>query len=525
MASSARIDELRKKFEENPRRYFAPLANEYRKAGQVDQAIAICREYLPQQPGHMSGHIVYGQALYEARQFEEAKGVFETALSLDPENLIALRHLGDIALLIGDSDAARTWYRRVLEADPRNEEIQAQLLTLEQASTTPASAPTADATSASSAPTVVVDARQAADSSGSPRPSEEVRRQPWARKTPVPMHAPTTGQLTPASKTLEAVPRPAGHVDAHPASSLPTPESVPAIELQLPVAGSAANTPASVLIETAAVAGLETTSLTGSAPVAPPSLPAPSEAAKGGAVPPRLSLRDVPVAESTPLPPESGPFVTETMAELYLQQGHQEEALRVYRALLEQRPGDAALEGRIAALEGDVAKTEPMPSGSPTPAGMPSVSAGPTIREVLELIAQRRPGFRAAPLRGRGNGGAPPPAQRTGSVPGARDALSNLFSAARVASADEGAALVLALAFTEVNNGTPARAPLEGAPAHRASNELSLDTVFGGGQGPSGGSVSYDQFFAQRPSGAPATGGQHDDVAQFTKWLEGLKRR
>ena len=41
MASSPRIDELRKKFEENPRRYFAPLANEYRKAGDVEQAIAI----------------------------------------------------------------------------------------------------------------------------------------------------------------------------------------------------------------------------------------------------------------------------------------------------------------------------------------------------------------------------------------------------------------------------------------------------------------------------------------------------
>src|SRR6266550_1484841 len=134
MASSPRIDELRQKFEENPRRYFAPLANEYRKAGEIDQAIAICREYLPQQPGHMSGHIVYGQALYEARQFEEAKTVFETALALDPENLIALRHLGDIALIIGDSDGARAWYRRVLDADPRNEEIQAQLATLDQAS-------------------------------------------------------------------------------------------------------------------------------------------------------------------------------------------------------------------------------------------------------------------------------------------------------------------------------------------------------------------------------------------------------
>jgi tetratricopeptide (TPR) repeat protein len=130
MASSARIDELRKKFDENPRRYFAPLANEYRKSGDPEQAIFICQEYLPQQPGHMSGHIVYGQALFELSRFDESRAVFETALTLDPENLIALRHLGDIARHAGDSRGARVWYQRVLEADPRNEEIAHLMLTL-----------------------------------------------------------------------------------------------------------------------------------------------------------------------------------------------------------------------------------------------------------------------------------------------------------------------------------------------------------------------------------------------------------
>ena len=125
MASPARIDELKKKFDENPRRYFAPLANEFRKAGDIEQAIMICEEFLPQQPGHMSGHIVYGQALYEARRLDESRTVFETALGLDPENLIALRHLGDIARGRATSAAARSWYQRVLDADPRNEEIQA----------------------------------------------------------------------------------------------------------------------------------------------------------------------------------------------------------------------------------------------------------------------------------------------------------------------------------------------------------------------------------------------------------------
>jgi tetratricopeptide (TPR) repeat protein len=146
MATSARIDELRKKFDENPRRYFAPLANEYRKAGDPEQAVFICEEYLPQQPGHMSGHIVYGQALFDLGRYDESRTVFETALSLDPENLIALRHLGDIARQAGDAHSARAWYQRVLEADPRNEEIGQLMMSL---LATPVGTPAVD----SSAPT------------------------------------------------------------------------------------------------------------------------------------------------------------------------------------------------------------------------------------------------------------------------------------------------------------------------------------------------------------------------------------
>lgn len=130
MTTAARIDELRNKFEENPRRFFAPLANELRKAGELSQAIALCREHLPKQPGHMSGYIVFGQALYESGELSEARGVFEKALALDPENLIALRHLGDIARRQGEPLLARRWYERVLEADPRNDDIAAHLAML-----------------------------------------------------------------------------------------------------------------------------------------------------------------------------------------------------------------------------------------------------------------------------------------------------------------------------------------------------------------------------------------------------------
>src|ERR1700694_310944 len=115
-----RLRELQEKFDENPRRYFAPLANEYRKGGQPKRAIELCRAHLAQMPGHMSGQIVYGQSLYEAGEFDESKEVFARALALDPENLIALRSMGDMSLQAGDTVAARSWYTRLLDADPKD---------------------------------------------------------------------------------------------------------------------------------------------------------------------------------------------------------------------------------------------------------------------------------------------------------------------------------------------------------------------------------------------------------------------
>src|SRR5438045_816435 len=129
-----RLRELQTKFDENPRRYFAPLANEYRKGGQPKRAIEICRAQLEQMPGHMSGQIVYGQALYEAGEFEEARQVCDRALALDPENLIALRSMGDMSLQAGNTAEARNWYSRLLDADPKDTAVIALVAEIDAAS-------------------------------------------------------------------------------------------------------------------------------------------------------------------------------------------------------------------------------------------------------------------------------------------------------------------------------------------------------------------------------------------------------
>ena len=111
MSASARLNELKKRYNENPRRFFAPLANEFRKTGDLQMAIGICERHLAEQPSNMNGHVVYGQALFEAGRLEDAGATFANAVALDPENLIALRHLGDIARMHGDLAGARDWFR------------------------------------------------------------------------------------------------------------------------------------------------------------------------------------------------------------------------------------------------------------------------------------------------------------------------------------------------------------------------------------------------------------------------------
>ena len=182
---NARLEELRSKFQENPRRYFAPFANELRKAGDTAQAISVCRAHLVGQPGHVSGHIVLGQALYEAGEAIEARDIFTAALELDPENLIALRTLGEIAQVNGEFGAARQWYERLLDADPRNNEVAQFLKDL------PPDAPSAP----EAASAVDIDEAEGADRLPfNARPEAEAAPPPYVPAAPAPtFHTSFTG--------------------------------------------------------------------------------------------------------------------------------------------------------------------------------------------------------------------------------------------------------------------------------------------------------------------------------------------
>jgi tetratricopeptide (TPR) repeat protein len=98
--------------------YWAAWAAQHVTAGEYADAIQLCKERLAVEPQLLSARIAYGVALARAGQAESAKEQFFYVLSTDPDNLVALKHLGDIAFAEGDEFSAMAKYERILEIDP-----------------------------------------------------------------------------------------------------------------------------------------------------------------------------------------------------------------------------------------------------------------------------------------------------------------------------------------------------------------------------------------------------------------------
>jgi tetratricopeptide (TPR) repeat protein len=103
-AESARIEELRRRVASDPASVaFAVLAEEYRRAGRYDDAIATCRTGLGRHPSYVSARVTLGRALVETGNYEDARLEFEHVLRLAPENLAAIRALAALHERFDDS--------------------------------------------------------------------------------------------------------------------------------------------------------------------------------------------------------------------------------------------------------------------------------------------------------------------------------------------------------------------------------------------------------------------------------------
>ena len=152
MAYQPELDKLQRQYGDDPARYFAQLAEAYRRGGRLDEALAMLREHLAGRPNYVSGLVVLGRCLLDQHNDAEARETFERVIVVDREHIIALKALGEIGERMGDAASARQWYQRLLEIDPMNDEAEAALGRIPLVAAAPPAPPPAAEAPAAEAP-------------------------------------------------------------------------------------------------------------------------------------------------------------------------------------------------------------------------------------------------------------------------------------------------------------------------------------------------------------------------------------
>jgi len=498
VAYTSEIDKLEARFRDNPKgRNFAPLADAYRKAGLIDNAIDLCQNGLKLHPDYVSAYIVYARCLVDKKDDAAALGVFTQVLGLDGENIIALRGLAELAERNGKYAEEVQWLARLLNADPMNGDAAEALA---RAKSKAAAAPQA-ATTPMEKPDFAVEHEEPAATTLSAAPSGEVENFENPISFNPNAHAAAKAEGLEVQEDVELNPQQIEQVeveglartqfegsgmfkldgpDLDPSRIGPDlDEALPQVDLPLIMPDDEMLAP----------------------PPQPQPPPAPAPPPPAARVPAAVALSDDDGAADTATLSQAEPVLTETMAELYLKQGHQHDALRVYQALLAQRPHDAKLKSKIKQLS----------TGGKRRSG---VSAQAFLKGIWS-----------------GRGAAPP------ETPVEQSTLAAAFDGA---------------------------GPPPGEPSRPAQDHISLDSVFGDDParrtsaqqaeasaaapdsgGSKTGGFSFDEFFAGGKAGAPGTGPEatspktpggsrssgrtqrppedESEADQFQQWLKKLK--
>jgi tetratricopeptide (TPR) repeat protein len=506
MASSGEIEKLERRWAENQLGLtFAPLAEAYRKAGDPERALLLLEAGLAQHPNYIPAHIVRGRCHLDAQADSAAELSFLRVTELDPENVIALKSLAEISERAGRLPEAMRRLELLLDVDRNNEEARGQLDRVREVYAASGAAPPAPA-AVEVPPAVMEEVEPAAEA------VPVMEAEPAA---PPPVSEPVNEFMLPNdSETL--LPSDEGIDDIIlaeetelevreqlEASPLEMDTPVPIVDVQPPPPPDDSYEsflpPPPEPPQAAEVAGFE--------PEPAPAWEEPAEAAvESVAAPAEALFQPVGAHVEEPEPePESEPadlparepelVVTETMAEIFLRQGHRELALAVYTQLSLRDPDNRRLAEVAAALSEELA-----PPAPPPPPEKPA------------------PRYAAAATGGR--------------------SVRSLFGALLSASRPTVATAIHPPAFE-----TPRRPA--GEPTRPAQEPLSLGAVFGDEAAPAGpasppvapgSEPSFEEFFAPGSSAdaelprppehdtAAAASQVPEDLEQFNAWLRGLKR-
>ncbi len=356
------IAKLTERISKDPKsKLFVPLAEEYKKAGDIDMSIHVLNEGLKNNPGYVTARSFLGKLLIEKGDLPSAQKEFEEVVRAIPDNLMAQRKLADLYALQDRQADAVAHYKTALSLNPKDAETAALLAEAEAGrdikalllGTKPSGTPAQKAQTA-------VKPASAAPAAPSPRvpPVKPVEEKPAEAAAPVvedeipeevlavePLDVPETAAPIVSSGEPFAEPQPASAPDipdflaeapTEPERVLQTGEQTDDDLFGLNELAPAAESPDS---------GHDVFSSEQTEPF----VEAESEPGEAGDI---LVEPELPEAEPQEAAAAAGEqaddFTTDTLAELYISQGFFEKAVDIYERMLVDNPNSQGLKDKLA---------------------------------------------------------------------------------------------------------------------------------------------------------------------------------
>ena len=106
---------------------FALLADLYRKAGRVDDAVAVCRDGLMRHPHYATARLILAKALMSRQDFAGALAEIEAILRSSPKDVQCHRLAAEVHRRLGRIDEAVRHLESAASLDPGDRESRALL--------------------------------------------------------------------------------------------------------------------------------------------------------------------------------------------------------------------------------------------------------------------------------------------------------------------------------------------------------------------------------------------------------------
>jgi len=129
---TSEIAKLTGRISQDPKsKLFVPLAEEYKKAGDLEMAIHVLLEGLKNNPDYVTARSYLGKLLLAKGDLAGAQKEFEEVVKYIPDNLMAQKKLGDIYIVQNRPQDALPHYNIVLSHNPNDGELASLISELE----------------------------------------------------------------------------------------------------------------------------------------------------------------------------------------------------------------------------------------------------------------------------------------------------------------------------------------------------------------------------------------------------------